>query len=385
MSTKHYSAEDFQHIPVIGLRLENLASDPSSPNPGDVYFNSALGYPKVCLSSSGPIWAKLAAYQIVDAEIASGAAIALSKLAVNPLARANHTGTQLASTISDFDTQVRTSRLDQMAAPTGAVGLGGQRITNLSDPTGATDATTQQWVQNQIDARVNGQDWHQSCRVAAGTNVNTSAPGTTIDGVTLANGDRVLLTGQTTASQNGIWTFNGSASAMSRATDADTAAEVTAGLTVPVTEGTTYADTIWLLTTNDTITLGTTSLTFTQIGGPGTYVAGTGLSLTGNTFALQTPVTVANGGTGAGTASAARTSLSAALKGFASNIGALSAGVGSAIAHGLGTADLAVEVREVSSGALVRIDVVVDSTNITITSAIAVTANALRVSAATAV
>jgi hypothetical protein len=55
---------------------------------------------------------------IVNADINASAAIALSKLATDPLARANHTGTQLAATVSDFDTQVRTSRLDQMAAPT---------------------------------------------------------------------------------------------------------------------------------------------------------------------------------------------------------------------------------------------------------------------------
>jgi hypothetical protein len=59
----------------------------------------------------------VAAGAITNAKIAANAAILLSKLAVDPLARANHTGTQLAATISDFDTQVRTSRLDQLASP----------------------------------------------------------------------------------------------------------------------------------------------------------------------------------------------------------------------------------------------------------------------------
>jgi len=62
------------------------------------------------------------------------------------LNRTNHTGTQTASTISDFDTQVRTSRLDQMAAPTGSVSLNTQKVINLADPTAAQDAATKSYV-----------------------------------------------------------------------------------------------------------------------------------------------------------------------------------------------------------------------------------------------
>jgi len=92
---------------------------------------------------------------IVNADINASAAIALSKLAVDPLARANHTGTQTASTVSDFDTQVRTSRLDQMAAPTSAVALNAQKITGLADPTNAQDAVTLNYITTQKGA-VNG-------------------------------------------------------------------------------------------------------------------------------------------------------------------------------------------------------------------------------------
>ena len=86
---------------------------------------------------------------IVNADINASAGIALSKLAVDPLARANHTGTQTASTISDFDTQVRTSRLDQMAAPTASVALNAQKITGLQDPTSAQDAVTLNYITTQ--------------------------------------------------------------------------------------------------------------------------------------------------------------------------------------------------------------------------------------------
>lgn len=93
---------------------------------------------------------------IVNADIASDAAIGLSKLATDPLARANHTGTQLASTVSNFDTQVRTSRLDQMAAPTGAVSLNSQKITSLATPTDNTDASTKAYVDTSIANLISG-------------------------------------------------------------------------------------------------------------------------------------------------------------------------------------------------------------------------------------
>ena len=93
---------------------------------------------------------------IVDADINASAAIALSKLATDPLARANHTGTQAASTISDFDTQVRTSRLDQMAAPTAAVSANSQKITNLGTPTSNTDASTKAYVDTSIANLIDG-------------------------------------------------------------------------------------------------------------------------------------------------------------------------------------------------------------------------------------
>lgn len=87
---------------------------------------------------------------IIDEDINASAGIALSKLATNPLARANHTGTQAASTISDFDTQVRTNRLDQMAAPAASVSANSQKITNLATPTSGTDASTKAYVDAQI-------------------------------------------------------------------------------------------------------------------------------------------------------------------------------------------------------------------------------------------
>jgi hypothetical protein len=93
---------------------------------------------------------------IVNSDINASAAIALSKLAVDPIARANHTGTQTASTISDFDTQVRTSKVTDLAAPTGSFSMNSQKITSLATPTVGTDASTKDYVDAQITALVGG-------------------------------------------------------------------------------------------------------------------------------------------------------------------------------------------------------------------------------------
>jgi len=78
--------------------------------------------------------------------------IANSKLATDPLARANHTGTQTASTISDFDTQVRTSKVTDLAAPTGSFSMNSQKITNLGTATTSTDAINKDYVDSKIGA-----------------------------------------------------------------------------------------------------------------------------------------------------------------------------------------------------------------------------------------
>ena len=83
---------------------------------------------------------------IVNGDINASAAIALSKLATDPLARANHTGTQAASTISDFNTQVRTSKVTDLAAPTGSFSMNSQKITSLGTPTSDTDAATKAYA-----------------------------------------------------------------------------------------------------------------------------------------------------------------------------------------------------------------------------------------------
>jgi hypothetical protein len=216
---------------------------------------------------------------LTPAQVKAELAITATDISPNPLARANHTGTQLAATISDFDTQVRTSRLDQMADPTASVSMNGQNIKNLTTPTAATDATNKAYV----DQVAGGLDFKGSVQLCATTNMNIGTPGNgTIDGVSPSAGYRVLLAGQTVAAQNGIYVWNGASSSMTRAPDADESAEVTGGMYTYVESGATNGSKGYVLATTGTIVLGTTPLTFTQFGGgggggipPGTLGAGT--------------------------------------------------------------------------------------------------------------
>ena len=185
--------------------------------------------------------------------------------------------TLTAAKISNFDTQVRTSRLDQMAAPTASVSLNSQKITNLATPTADTDAATKAYV----DAARSGLDVKGSVRAATTANITLSGA-QTIDGVSVIAGDRVLVKDQSTASTNGIYVA--AASTWSRATDADVDAEVHAGMFAFVEEGTANADSGWVLTTNNPIVVGSTALAFAQFSGAGQITAGAGLTKTGNTI-----------------------------------------------------------------------------------------------------
>lgn len=115
-------------------------------------------------------------------------------------------------------------------------------------------------------------DRKESVRVATTANITLSGT-QTVDGVALSVGDRVLVKDQTAGAENGIYVV--ASGAWSRAPDADTSDKVTAGMFTVVTEGGVAPDTLWVLTTNDPITLGTTALAFAQLsgGGGGTFLA----------------------------------------------------------------------------------------------------------------
>ena len=168
---------------------------------------------------------------------------------------------------------------------TGTVDVSSARITSVATPTATTDAANKAYV----DAQLQGLDVKNSVRVATtanGTLASAFANGQTVDGVTLATNDRILIKNQSTGSENGIYTVNASG-APTRATDFDSNSEVTGGAFFFVEEGTANADNGFALTNDGAITVGTTALVFTQFSGAGQLVAGDGLSKSGNTFTVE--------------------------------------------------------------------------------------------------
>ena len=168
---------------------------------------------------------------------------------------------------------------------TDALALAGGTLTGeltlAADPTNALHAATKQYVDNAIT----GLDFKASVRATTTANITLSGI-QTIDGVVLVAGDRVLVKDQTAGAQNGL--YIAAAGAWARSADADNSpgGELTSGLYVFVEEGTSYADSGWVLATNGAITLGTTALTFQQFNGLGQLTAGTGLTKSGNTLSI---------------------------------------------------------------------------------------------------
>jgi hypothetical protein len=182
------------------------------------------------------------------------------------------------------------AKLDESGGTmTGAIAMGTNKITGLGTPTDAADAATKAYV----DSAAQGIDWKASVRAATTEAVTLASGlenGDTLDGVTLATGDRILVKNQATGSENGIYVVAASG-APTRSTDADTAAEITSNFAVFVEEGTLNADQGYVLTNDGPITVGTTALVFTQFTGLGQVTAGTGLSKTGNTIEIDDTVT----------------------------------------------------------------------------------------------
>lgn len=216
------------------------------------------------------------------------------------------------------------------------IDLRNQRGQNFASGTQPTDAVNLA----QLQSAVAGLSWHGECRVGSTTNISLSSPGTTVDGVTLAIGDRVLVKNQTAASQNGIYLYQGSASAMTLAADSQQGT-LNEGAAVYVGEGSVNADTAWTLTTDAPITVGTTSLTFAQFGAGIAYTAGSGLKLTGTQFSID-PTAVA--------------------RHYAASLGDGSSTTYT-VTHSLGTLDVLVQFVLVTTGETIEADVTRTATN----------------------
>jgi len=191
--------------------------------------------------------------------------------------------------ISDFDTGVRTNRLDQMTAPTGSVSLNSQTITNLADPVNTQDAATRGFV----EATSQGLDVKDSCVAATTANITISTAlnnGDTLDGVSLSTNDRVLVKNQSTASENGIYVVG---SSPARSVDLAAGSDA-AGMFTFVEQGTVNADNGFVCTSNKgSAVVGTNNLTYAQFSGAGQITTADGLQKSGNTISVDLK---ANGG-----------------------------------------------------------------------------------------
>lgn len=227
-------------------------------------------------------------------------------------AGANATTTDIAEGTNLYytDARVRANRLDQMAAPNTSLSLNSQRIITLAEPVASTDATTK----NYVDSTAQGLSVKTSALVATttglatytysngasgvGATITITATGTlTIDGVVTALNDYVLIKNETAgnAPYNGLYKVTtagagGVQAVLTRSTDYDTSTEFSNAY-VFVSSGTANISTGWICTTQNP-TVGTTAITIVQFSAAGQFTAGNGLTLTGQTFAIDTSITV---------------------------------------------------------------------------------------------
>jgi hypothetical protein len=392
MAQKFLTNIDLNQNQLINGSFEVLATDPSSGNfDGRLIFNSTEGVIKV-YDITASAWRKMISGVTAAGDHATSLTINESNGAITITPNLANSASAGLMSASDF--------------------------TKLGDST--PDATANKLVQRDgsgnanVDAARQGLDVKQSVRVATTAAINLSSEleaGDVIDGVTLVAGDRVLVKNQGTAAENGIYVAVASGAA-SRSSDANGTAdtgELKPGTFTFVEEGTTNSDKGFVVSTNGTITVGSSAIAWTQFSGAGSFVAGDGISQSGNTINVNvvsdrtaitgdavdisanyvgqssittlgtittgvwngTDVAVADGGTGASDAANARlnlgiktsagavTTTTSTLARVAAQACAASAGGTSTttVTHNFNTLDVSVQIVEVSTGATVYGDV----------------------------
>ena len=407
MAQKFLTNIDLNQNQLINATFEKLGTDPSSGNfEGRLIYNTATDTIKVY---TGAAWKSLP-HTIVSgggAGIAEALTVSESNgtitltLAVADTDSAGLLPAAMWQMLTDATSDATNSKLVKRDSSGNA---------KVATPTDAAHIATKGYV----DSARQGLDVKASVRVATTAAINLSTDleaGDVIDGVTLVAGDRVLVKNQGTASENGIYVAVASGAA-SRSSDANGTAdtgELTSGTFTFVEAGTVNFDSGFVVSTDGTITVGTTGITWTQFSGAGSFEAGDGLSksgtqvnvnVTSNRTAITadaidisanyvgqasittlgtittgvwngTDVAVADGGSGASDAAGARTNLGIqttagavttttstlariAKQGCAASAAGVSTTV---VTHNFGTTDVNVQIYEVSTGATVIGDV----------------------------
>ena len=283
---------DLQKNELRNAAIQVLATPPSSPVTGQIYYNSdSNDGPIGLMVYNGALWESVGSIDSlsgtapISVSVSGGVAtISISAAdGTNPgsMSAAHYTLVNNATDANTASTIVKRDASGNFTAGT----VSATTVTISGAVTNATDAATKAYV----DGVASGLDVKASVRVATTANVDLSGAledGDVVDGVTLATGNRVLVKNQSTGSQNGIYVVQASGAAV-RATDADADAEVTPGLFTFVEEGTANGNTGWVLTTDSPITVGSTALAFSQFSDSTALTAGSGLTLTGSDLSVN--------------------------------------------------------------------------------------------------
>lgn len=429
MAKKYLVSLDLSKNELLNARVQNLASAPSSPVSGQAYFDTTsdklgifngvtwdymgtgVATGDVSSNASSSIVDEIALFADTSGKLLKRATISgLAKLTSGVLSSAT-SGTDYyapgsadvavadggtgASNASGARTNLGLVIGTDVLAPNGdgsnLTGLTQSQVTGLvSDladkapkasptftgsvtvpaPTAGTDATNK----NYVDNAVQGLSWKEAvvvATIAAGALATDFEDGDGIDGTTLTTGDRILIKDQASGEENGIYIVNATG-APTRATDADTADKIK-NMAVFVQQGSINGDKVFTLVT-DNITLDTTALVYTQLGG-GTVPSAT--------YSSEGIVELATQAEAQAKSDTDRAVTPASLADFARKYtGTIGDGSSTSIAvtHGLGSQYVTAQAFEVSGNAQIECDVVLtSSTQTTFTFATAPASNAIRV------